>query len=231
MKSVTGFLVAAILLVLVGFASLTVARLQRHMADAQEQIATQQYDGAQTSLDAAEDYLQYARWLPGVGDDSLKQVRARKAALLYWRGNYEGVLPAQAEPVAAVDESNADLQLVVANAAFRAGLARTKDKERADTLQALNEAVNGYATVLRNDTWQEDAAHNYEYAVRLRDAVAKGQRPPTPQPEQGADLGEGGAPSPATSTKGFEIYIPLEGNERSPASGEAGKAEAKQRKG
>jgi hypothetical protein len=257
MKSVTAFLAAAVVFAIVGFASLTVARLHRHMADAQEQIATQQYDNAQASLDAAEDYLQYARWLPGVGDDSLKQVRARKAALLYWRGDYEGVLPAQAEPVAAVDESNAELQLVVANAAFRAGLARSQgvpgdreerrqgvpgdreerrrgvpgDRERTDTVQALNEAVNGYATVLRNDTWQEDAAHNYEYAVRLRDEVAKGRRPPTPQPEQGADLGEGGAPSPATSLKGFEIYIPLEGNERSPESGEAGKAEAKQRKG
>jgi hypothetical protein len=229
MKNVTIFLVAALLLAIVGIGSLTVARLQRHMADAQEQIATLQYPEAQASLDAAESYLEYARWLPGVGDDALNDVRTRKAALLYWQGQYEAVLPAQAEPVAAVDESNADLQLVVANAAFRAGLARSK--ERADTLQALNEAVNGYAIVLKNDRWREDAAHNYEFVVRLRDDIAKGRRPPTPQPEQGADLGEGGAPSPSTTTKGFEIYIPLEGNERTPASGEAGKAEAKQRKG
>ena len=229
MKNVTLFLVAAVVLALVGIGSLTVARLQQHMADAQEQTATLQYEDAQASLDAAEDYLEYGRWLPGIGDDALKEVRTRKAALLYWQGDYEAVLPAQAEPVAAVDESNVDLQLVVANAAFRAGLARAK--ERADTLQSLNDAVNGYATVLKNDSWTEDAAHNYEFVVRLRDDIAKGRRPPTPQPEQGADLGEGGAPSPATTTKGFEIYIPLEGNERTPASGEAGKAEAKQRKG
>jgi hypothetical protein len=229
MKDVTVFLVAAVLCATVGIASLTVARLQRHMADAQEQIATLRYEEAQASLDAAERYLEYGQWLPGLGDDSLKEVRTRKAALLYWQGDYEAVLPAQAEPVAAVDESNADLQLVVANAAFRAGL--TRAKERADILQSLNEAVNGYAIVLKNDTWNEDAAHNYEFVVRLRDDIAKGRRPPTPQPEKGADLGEGGAPSPSTTTKGFEIYIPLEGNERTPASGEAGKAEAKQRKG
>jgi type II secretory pathway pseudopilin PulG len=229
MKNITTYLVTAILFAIVGIISLTVARLQRHMADAQEQIATLRYEDAQASLDAAESYLEYAQWLPGVGDDALKEVRTRKAALLYWQGDYEAVLPAQAEPVAAVDESNAALQLVVANAAFRAGLSRAK--ERAETLQSLNEAVNGYAIVLKNDTWNEDAAHNYEYVVRLRDDIAKGRRPPTPQPEQGADLGEGGAPSPSTTTKGFEIYIPLEGNERTPASGEAGKAEAKQRKG
>jgi hypothetical protein len=67
--------------------------------------------------------------------------------------------------------------------------------------------------------------------VRLRDEIAKGRRPPTPAPQEGSDLGEGGAPTPATSMKGFEIYIPLEGNERTPEGGEAGKASAKQRKG
>ncbi|MNC84655.1 hypothetical protein D3C83_02140 [compost metagenome] len=140
------------------------------------------------------------------------------------------MLPAGVEPVAAVDESNPDLQLVVANAAYRAGLARAK--ERTETLQALNDAVNGYAVVLRNDRWNEDAAHNYEYVVRLRDEMAKGRRqPPPPQPQQGGDLGESGAPSPATTTSGFEIYVPLEGNERTPEGGEAGKADAKQRKG
>lgn len=231
MKSVTALLAAAVLFVVLGMASLTAARLQRHLADAQEQVATQQYAEAQASLDAAESYLEYAQYVPGVGNRSLQEVRARKAALLYWQGDYAKVLPAQAEPVAAVDESNADLQLVVANAAFRVGVGRAK--ERTELVQVLTEAANGYAIVLKNDTWNEDAAHNYEYIVRLRDMVAKNQKPPIPQPQpaESADLGKGGAPSPATSTEGFEIYIPLEGNERSPSSGEAGKATSQQRKG
>ena len=229
MKSVTILLVAAVLFAGAGFASLKAARLQRHLADAQEQMATEQYAAAQSSLDAAEDALRYATWLPLVGDETVREVRARRAALLYWQGDYEGVLPAQAEPVAAVDESTLELQLVVANAAFRAGLGGVT--ERAALLQALNEAINGYAVVLRNDTWHEDAAHNYEFAIRLRDQVAKGGRPPAPSTQPGGDLGEGGAPTPATTTKGFEIYIPLEGGERTPEGGEAGKAEAKQRKG
>jgi hypothetical protein len=229
MKSVTAFLGAAIVFAIAGGIGLSVARFQRHMADAQERTATLQYDEAQGSLEAAEGLLAYVSWAPGVGKPALDEIRTREAALRYWQGDYEAVLPAQVEPVAAVDESNPDLQLVVANAAFRAGLARAK--ERAETLQALNDAVNGYAVVLRNERWNEDAAHNYEFVVRLRDEFAKGRRPPTPQQPQGGDLGEGGAPSPATTTSGFEIYVPLEGNERTPDGGEAGKAEAKQRKG
>src|SRR5687767_5752309 len=229
MKSITGLVIGAVVAVAVGAVGLTTARLQGHMADAQERIATRQYDAARDSLDEAEGYIEYTGWIPGVGDDSLREVRARKAALQYWEGQYEAVLPAQAEPVAGVDETNVELQLVVANAAFRAGLKGEKD--RTATVQALNEAAGGYLTVLKNNRWHEDAAYNYEYVVRLRDEVAKGRRPPAGQPDQGADLGESGAPSPATTLKGFEIYIPLEGNEKTPEGGEAGKAEVKQRKG
>jgi hypothetical protein len=199
------------------------------MADAQERIATLQYDAARGSLDEAERYLAYTTWIPGVGEESLREARARKAALHYWQGQYDAVLPAQAEPVAGVDESNVELQLVVANAAFRVGVQGEKD--RTALVQSLNEAAGGYMTVLKNNTWHEDAAHNYEYVVRLRDAIAKGSRPPAGAPEQGADLGESGAPSPATTLKGFEIYVPLEGSERTPEGGEAGEAEVKQRKG
>lgn len=229
MKSITALLLAAVVAAAAGGVFLMTARLQGRMADAQEQIATRQYAEARESLEAAEGYLEYGQWLPWIGDGALKEVRARQAALQYWQGEYASVLPAQAEPVAAVDESNVELQLVVANAAFRAGVSGTT--ERAALVQALSEAANGYQIVLRNDTWHEDAAHNYEYVVRLRDEVAKGRRPPAPQPEKGDELGQGGAPSPATTMKGFEIYIPLEGNERTPEGGEAGKAEAKQRKG
>ena len=49
--------------------------------------------------------------------------------------------------------------------------------------------------------------------------------------ERESDNGESGAPSPATSSKGFQIYIPLEQGEKNPSGGEAGKAAPKERKG
>ena len=229
MKSVTADIVAALVFAAVGVVALTASRLERNLADAQEQTTTQQYQLAQGSLEAADQRLRYARWVPRIGDDTVREVRARQAALQYWQGAYEKVLPAQAEPVAAVDETNVELQLVVANAAYRNGLKGAPDRLAA--VQILNEAANGYLTVLKNNTWHEEAAYNYEYVIRLRDEIQKGRKPPSEQPQQGMDLGESGAPSDATSTKGFQIYVPLQGDEKSPEGGDAGKASERQRKG
>ena len=229
MKSVTTYFIAALIFVVVGVVAVTASRLERQLADAQERTSTQQYALARESLTAADDYLRYAQWVPGIGDATVREVRARQAALQYWQGDFEKVLPAQAEPVAAVDEANVELQLVVANAAFRNGLKGVT--ERAAAVQVLNEAANGYLTVLKNNIWHEEAAYNYEYVIRLRDEIQKGRKPPSEQLQQGQDLGESGAPSDATSTKGFQIYVPLQGDEKSPEGGDAGKATEKVRKG
>ncbi len=229
MKTIAGFLLGTIALVAVGSAALAAARFERHMADAQQRAATGQYAEASQSLDEAEGYLGYASWVPGIGDDAANEVRARQAALQYWQRQYDALVPAQAEPVTAVDETNVDLQMVVANAAFRSTPGRAKDREA--LVQALDEAASGYLTVLKNDRWHEDAAYNYEFVIRLRDEVAKGRRqPPEPQEEDG-DLGESGAPSDATNTEGFKIYVPLQGEEENPEGGEAGKSAPAERKG
>ena len=230
MKSVTGYLIAALIFTGVGVVALTASRLERNLADVQEQTTTQQYALAQKSLEAANGRLRFARWVPRVGDDTVREVRARQAALQYWQGDYAKVLPAQAEPVAAVDESNVELQLVVANSEFR--VKQTEFKDKASTVKALEESAAGYLTVLKNNTWHPDAAFNYEYIIRLRDQAAKGSQPPPPQKnEEESDNGESGAPTPATSQEGFQIYIPLEQGEKNPTGGEAGKASAKERKG
>ena len=229
MKSFTGFLIGAVILALAGAALLGAARLERHLADAHEQAATLRYAEAQDSLAAAEEYAAYASWIPGVGEPTLKEIRARQAAIQYWRKDYDAVLPERTEPVALVDETNVDLQLVVANAAFRVGYAQAKD--RATMIQALDEAASGYMTVLKNNTWHPDAAYNYEYVIRLRDELARNRRLAIPEEKPDGDLGEEGEPSAATSSEGFEIYIPLESDEKAPEGGDAGKASTKDRKG
>jgi hypothetical protein len=231
MKSFAAFTIAAVVLAIAGAACLGVARLETNMADAQQRVSTLQYEDAKASLTEANKYADQARWVPWLGRDERKEIRARDAAVQYWQRRYDAIVPAQAEPVAAVGDDNVELQLVVANGAYRLGQMQSKDKTT--TMKALEEAAAGYLTVLKNNTWHPDAAFNYEYIVRLRDELAKGKNPPQPPKDQNqeADTGESGAPSPATSSKGFQIYIPLEQGEKNPAGGEAGKSAPKERKG
>jgi len=230
MRSIVGSAIGAVVLALAGVAFLGVARLDGHMADAGQRLSTLQYEAARESLVEAERYSRDARFVPWLGSDARQEIRARQAAVQYWQRQYDALIPAGAEPVAAVDDTNVELQLVVANAAYR--VKQTQFGDRQSTIKALEEAAAGYLTVLKNNTWHADAAFNYEYLVRLRDEAAKGRQPPPPREnEEESDLGESGAPTPATSQEGFEIYIPLEQGEKNPSGGEAGKAAPKERKG
>lgn len=236
MKSTIGFIIGALLLAAAGTVALAASRTDRHMADAQELMATLQFQAASAELDEADTSLRYARWLPWIGADAVREVAAKRAALQYYQGEYAELLP-EGDPVAAVDENNVPLQFVVANAVFRDKLKTvatakptTPTVDRQSMIQALDEAAAGYLTVLKGERFHQDAAFNYELTVKLRDQVAKGQRPPSEAAEN-AELGESGAPSPATSSQGFEIYVPLQSDERTPAGGDAGKVSTKDRKG
>jgi hypothetical protein len=231
MRPIVTLVAAALVAVLAGYAFLGVARLETSLADAGERLSTLQYEMAADSLAQAEQYAGRARWVPWLGSDARNEIAAREAALQYWRRDYGAVLPEGTEPVAEVDEANVELQLVVANAGYRVGQTRYENRE--STVRALEEAAAGYLTVLKSPTWHPDAAFNYEYLIRMRDRAAGGQAPPPPpqENEEESDLGEAGAPTPATAEQGFEIYVPLEEGERNPSGGEAGQAAPRERQG
>ena len=173
--------------------------------------------------------LGVARYVPRFGDRVQREARAYTAAILYWERAYDELLPDGADPVTTIEEGNAELQLTVANAAYRKGQKRYGDA--ASTKQALEESASGYLTVLKSGAWHQDAAYNYEYVARLRDEQARGRRPPEATTRRRRPTtAQGGAPSEATSQEGFEVYIPLESTEK-PAGGDAGKAPPKERKG
>jgi len=227
MKGVTGLVFGAIVFALLGVGALGAGYLEEDLAAAQREMSTAHYDEAQAALDDAQRYAGYARWVPVVGARVQRDLETRRAAVKYWRGDYEGVLPRETDPVGAVDTANVDLQLVVANAAFR--VAQSTPATRPATIQLLDESIGSYLAVLRNDTWHPDAAFNYEYLVRIRDEIARGRRTSLP-PERSDTLGEQGAPAQTTSDRKFEIYVPLQGDERT-ETGEAGKSGSQQKKG
>jgi hypothetical protein len=230
MKGTIVWGVAAALLAVTGVVCLRIATVERLVADAQQDLATLQYESAAKSLDEAERSIGLARYVPGFGSNVLDEVRARRGALQYWQGAYDELLPEGADPVAAIEEGTLDLKLTKANAVFRQGQGRYNPKDKDVTRQALEESAAAYFAVLKNNEWSEAAAYNYEYVIRLRDEQAKGKQPPEGGDASKGEMGQGGQPSEATSQKGFQIYIPLESQEK-PLGGDAGKAPSKDRKG
>src|SRR6185503_6614580 len=148
MKGTIVWAVAAAILAVVGLVCLRIATVERLVADAQQDLATLNYARAETSLSEAEDSIGLARWVPGFGSGVSDEVRARRGALQYWQHKYDALLPEGADPVAAIEEGNLDLKLVVANSVFRQNQGRYKDREA--TKQALEESAAAYFAVLKN---------------------------------------------------------------------------------
>jgi len=230
MKGITGYLLSAVALALLGGALLVAAALDRDLATAQENVAAQKYDDVEPTYETAEKYYDYAGHLPGVGDGPANGIRAKHATLHYWQKDYAAVIPQQTDPVGAVPQDNTDLQLVIANAVYRTAQPKMRDKE--STIAALDQSIVTYVSVLKNSPTNEDAAFNFELLVRLRDEIDKGKRKPGPAEMvlKGPDGAAGAPPTIDSSMSDFKIYIPLESQERQD-QGVAGKAGAGKRKG
>jgi len=229
MKGIAGLLLTAAVVALVGGIVLGAGLLEREMARAQQDVVTQPNGAPATTFETAERYYEYGSHVPWIGSGPLNDVRAKKAALTYWQGDYASVVPQQSDPVSAVPSDNVAAQMVVANALFRVGQMQAKDRQ--SMLQALDAGINAYAEVLKNADRAEDAAYNYEYLVRLRDDVDKGRRKPgSDAVMKGPEGAIGSPPKIDSSMSDFKIYIPLESQERQ-ENGVAGKAAPGKRKG
>jgi hypothetical protein len=135
----------------------------------------------------------------------------------YWRGNY-GAVPADADP------------LLAANAAYRAALAR--GGPTAAVVTRLDGVIKQYAEVVRNDPANEQAAYNYEFAIRYRAAVAaRGATLPAVPADTGATPhGIVGGPPAGRDQRQFKMMVPMRPDERQEAE-EAGRAGRRVRKG
>jgi hypothetical protein len=227
-RGTTGFLLGAIVLAVAGALCYAAGTLDRELAHAAEHFATMDYETPLETFETAEPYLALIRPLPRVGAERVNDVRVRKAAAQYYQGNYESVLPDQADPAARSTEDNLQLQLIAAHAVYRSGHAQAKDRQT--LVQAIDAGIAAYLSVLKNATRHEQAAFNYELLIRLRDEAAKARGKPdlTPKPQQ--PLGLPGTASRASSAGEFKILVPLDNPERD-QNATAGKAAPLKRKG
>jgi hypothetical protein len=215
-------------LALAGAVCLAAGLLNRDMAHAQQSVMALKYDEADKIFANTERYFEYASHVPWVGDGPLNDVRTRRAELRYWQGQYAAIGSPQPESGTGTGTDNAGLQLVAANAGYRAGRLEAKDKQA--TVQAVEAGMQAYLGILKNTTRQEDAAYNYEFLARLRDDLLQGRANFRVQKMQFDPNGLSGAILSRSDGAQFKTRIPLQDEERDKAAG-AGKIPPAKKKG
>ncbi len=229
MKSVAGYVIAAIVLGVVGGVCWLVGGAERQVAAAQTDLVTMRFAAA-SAPDEADRSLAYARRLPAVGTGLNADAQDSRSTAEYWLAQYEALKNAA--------KTNGDTQpdplqlLLAANSAFRAVQAETVDRPTA--VRQLNDIIKSYSEVLKRSPDLADAAYNYEFAVRRRDDLAK-QRGSAPVKIGVAELaatihGRPGAPPKGVNMSQFKVLVPKRSDERQ-SSPEAGTGVVKQRKG
>jgi hypothetical protein len=224
MRAMIGQLMLAVVIAAVGGVCWTLAQAERRVADARAQLATLQYAGTTATSADVDAALRYTGWLPVVGTGMAVAAHDDRATAAYWLSRYEDLV-AQRD---AGDHDPAVL-LLAANASFRASQAVAAD--RAAAARRLDAVIKTYADVLKTGGGQADASYNYEFVVRMRDALARNRIGGVPAPDPQATLhGHAGAPPKGVEMSKFKVMIPKRGDERK-ENDEAGKNGQRQRKG
>lgn len=231
-RTLARFWIAAAVLATLGWGLRALGIMQQRAAEAQQQLLTLEFDSTEDEGDGGSRSL--VRGLPVAGlADLAERARTHRATSQYWQRQY-GDLTLKTSATGEVIERDPAMLLIAANAAYRRA---SRDDASPAAVAAIEGVIGQYADVLRRSGWQFDAAYNYEFATRRRDALIKAraarpaERRELPKPPMTTTLhGLAGAVPPGTDMSDFKIVVPQRSDERREQP-EAGKGGPKQRKG
>jgi hypothetical protein len=167
MKSAVGGLIVAVLLFAGGAVCWSEAKFTRQVAESHLRLATLHYDADEDVGSGATAMLNRLPWPTGslTGD-----VERHNATVAYWLARYQSLTDRTngSGPPASDDPG---VLFVAANAQFRSSAPRSTDPKSA--VERLDGVIQAYADVLRKEPNYADAAYNYEFVARLRDAIAR----------------------------------------------------------
>jgi hypothetical protein len=239
MKSVVVPAILALAFAVAGVVFWTLGRSEQRLADAHKELVMLRYADASNESSAAVAESPLVQRVAGLGQNAAADARHVKTTADYWESAYAALEPKR-DAAGVIVESDPQVLLLATNASFRASQFET---DRNAALRKLDAVVKNYGELLKTDGGDADAAYNYEYAVRLRDTMAKAR--PTPQmraavktaAEEESDLpagptlhGHPGGPPAKSDMAQFKIVIPKRGEERKDDP-QAGKGGTKVRKG
>jgi hypothetical protein len=230
MRSGVAYLAAAAVLGVIGASLLAMGRIEQGAAARQERLLTLAFSPS-SDLPELPDLLSYVRRLPWVS--RLDQEAAqRHAAAQYWLADYAALTEAvdTAETAAALDPP---VLMIAAHAAFRRAAL-----DDANAVKRLEGILTVYGEVLKRDPAQFDAAYNFEFVARRRNALAArrtpaagGRGPATTAPPPGRTLhGDRGEEPAGLEATEFKVIVPQPNDERQEQR-EAGSGTPRVRKG
>jgi hypothetical protein len=245
MKSVIVRAIAAVLLLGAAWVCWTAGQLQARLTEANRQVLMLRYAGSLGEYEDIEQSLGYVGRLPPTATGILIDLHERHATAQYWDNLY-GTLSLARDASGDPIEKDPDVLFLAANAAYRAG--QRADGDQLATVLNLEAVVSDYAEVLKKSPGHVDAAYNYEYAVRARDAAARSRETPRVKPggpstppaagqnsaaggrAAGTDdlpkgptiHGHPGGPPSDTDMKKFKVLAPMRPDEREATPDKAG---------
>ena len=214
-----GRLVVVILLLAGGEVLRRTAKFEDALSAAQEHLTTQN-----PSEEDDERAAPLAASFPVVGPPISADMRRQHALAAYWRADYTVLKTPEPEG----QPADGATRLIAANAMFR-DLARQPGSSQV-LVRGLDAVLKAYVSVLEVDPNAVDAAYNYEFVSRLRDALAAGRANSVKLPSASNIHGEKGSPPTETKPGEFNIIVPLSPEERNEQL-EPGAGAVPQRKG
>ena len=234
MRALTRYFVTAAILLIVGVVIWRMGRIEQRSTEARRQLLTLAFDSPAADYDALDRELRYLRVVPPLGAIE-SGLREQRATSRYWRGRYSE-LAVKTDAVGGVTERDPGLLLVAANAAYREAATGQNDP---GAVQRLEGVLTQYSDVLRRGPWQYDAAYNYEFLAKRRDALIRsrsqksgqrGRQAAAPEMPEHTLHGRPGDVPPGADMNEFKVIVPQRSDQRREQP-EAGKGGPKARKG
>lgn len=237
MKSVIGYAVVALALVVGGRVLFGASSLETRTAEAEQALLTLRYGDLDQAYEALRAEASDGAVLPRLSQSLVASLREQQATSRYWLGGYGRLVP-ERDAAGALSEADPVVLELGAHAAYRAA---QFEPDQAAAVRRIDDIVKGYADVLRARPGDESAAWNFEFAARVRATLQQSRQPVMPEPEPtglAGDLpigrtmhGEPGAPPEGTDMKQFKVVVPMRPDERKQLPQGASEGEQRKRKG
>ena len=215
MKTLAGGFIIGAVLILAGAVALSESRQMQRLGAESQRLATLQYEAA-TAADTSPSLIARV----SLRFASAAESEHQRVEFDYWRARYEVLTPLTGSTGDA-PSTDSTVLMIAANAMYRATAPEPGNTR--GSVERLDSVMQAYGDVLRADPGSADAAYNYEYVSRVRDALAKGR--PLTRPQRKIPLsddlpvgptvhGHPGGPPPNTGMDAFKTFMPLQNDER-----------------